>query len=420
MPTIKELKDRRKQIYEKMEENSLLILYAGNAPFKDNNLKYEFSVNKNFYYLTGIDEEDAIFLAIKKDDEVHEELFIQGENNAILKFVGKVLNFEEARKISGIDDVFASNTHDFELSSYINGEKNSTEKIKIIYMDVNDNFGIGGSRTTSTIKDALEINYGIHVYNISNEITRLRCIKGNNEILLMSEATRKLDLGFKKLLSVLKVGEKESELQKVFTHFEEDLRVDSIYRKPVVSTGEHTLSFVNKFPDLKIEDGGFVIIDAAIKEERYVSSVARCYPVNGKFSKEQKTVYEVLLKTIDHALQIIKPGEQLSKINKDLFNFAAETALNLKIFRNKEAVDTSITRNIVEQIGLEEVSPFLIGSKLEEGYVLTVTPALFLNEKNFGMWIRDMIVVTSEGCYLLSGNVLREVKDIERAMASRG
>ena len=419
MPTFKELIERRKALYEKMSDNSLLVLYAGALILKSNDLFYEFEVNKNFYYLTGITEDNAVFLAYKHDGRVIEELFIRGFDERLYKFTGRLLTFEEASNISGVEDVFSVTTLDFEIDSFIKGRKENTPAAKTVYLDVNDAFMIGLNKTTENMKQALELNYGIEVKSITDEIVKLRLIKSRNEILHIKEAVKKADQGFKNVLKHLKVGAKEIQLERDLMYFVKDLGRDSLYRRPFVGVGRHTLSFVNKDLSTIAKDGELLVIDAAVKEEKYVASVARTYPVNGKFSNEQAKVYKLLLESIDNILEEIKPGANVHQLNQKLHKNLAESALNLKILRDSDILNRAIPHILIEQIGLEEKESFLVGGNLEAGSVITVAPSIFLEDRGYSVRLKDIVVVTQEGSYLLSKSVLREINEIETALASR-
>lgn len=109
----------RKNLIKKMKEESLLILFAGDAPFRSADQQYKFTPNRNFYYLTGIDDKKVILTILKTETEVIENVYVQREDELMAKWVGRSINKDEARKISKVKNIKYIDEFESTISSYI-------------------------------------------------------------------------------------------------------------------------------------------------------------------------------------------------------------------------------------------------------------------------------------------------------------
>ncbi|WP_394863263.1 aminopeptidase P N-terminal domain-containing protein, partial [Paraclostridium bifermentans] len=121
----------RKNLIKKMKEESLLILFAGDAPFRSADQQYKFTPNRNFYYLTGIDDKKVILTILKTETEVIENVYVQREDELMAKWVGRSINKDEARKISKVKNIKYIDEFESTISSYID-----RRGIKNIYFDL--------------------------------------------------------------------------------------------------------------------------------------------------------------------------------------------------------------------------------------------------------------------------------------------
>ena len=182
MIKVNEFIERREKLYRQLEDNSLLILYSG-APIKRSaDSEYPFEVNRNFYYLTNIKQENSIFVVLKSSGLIKEYLFISEYDEVKEKWTGKRLTSEEARNLSGAQNILFTSTFTPQLQILFEG-KNAFNNIVKVYMDLEKENKVDVETTTNNIKDSLSLEYpNIEFIDVYNMIIRLRMVKSAAEI----------------------------------------------------------------------------------------------------------------------------------------------------------------------------------------------------------------------------------------------
>ena len=181
--------ERREKIYNTIDNNSVVILYAGASVKKSADESYPFEVNRNFYYLTGICEENSVFVAYKQHGVATEFLFIPEQNENIEKWVGKRLSVDDAREISGIDNVVTLNQFDSELDLILSRKRTGIEELDTLYLDLEPENLLDGFKTTKDVGQALILNYPwLKLKDIYKTIILKRMVKTSDEIVELKEA----------------------------------------------------------------------------------------------------------------------------------------------------------------------------------------------------------------------------------------
>jgi Xaa-Pro aminopeptidase len=145
---------RRSKLFEKLEEGSAMLIYAGVAKSSSADETYPFEVNRNFYYLTGIDQENSALLLIKSEGEFKEFLFIDPYNPAKEKWYGKKLEVAEARAISGVHNVLLTTALTAKLDTILNDKRMEYGKINVLYLDLEKELKIAEQTSTNDFKNA--------------------------------------------------------------------------------------------------------------------------------------------------------------------------------------------------------------------------------------------------------------------------
>ena len=135
---MKEFELRRQKLLEQMEENSVCLLFSGVPKIKSEDACYDFAVNMNFYYLTGIEQDNSMLILIKSITGSHVYLFVDEYSELKEKWTGKRLTFDEARFYSGIENVNSTATLDSILSLALAKDNNQYGAIKTLYLDLSN------------------------------------------------------------------------------------------------------------------------------------------------------------------------------------------------------------------------------------------------------------------------------------------
>lgn len=202
----------RKNLIQKMKEDSLLILFSGDAPFRSADQQYKFTPNRNFYYLTGIDDKKVILTILKTETEVIENVYVQREDELMAKWVGRSINKDEARKISKVKNIKYIDEFESTISSYID-----RRGIKNIYFDLERQSMDIPSTKAQDIANLMKIKYPyIKIKNIYSQIVSLRMVKNEDEINTIKKAISITKEGIISMAKNVKPNMKEYEVESYF------------------------------------------------------------------------------------------------------------------------------------------------------------------------------------------------------------
>lgn len=420
MIKVKEFIERREKLYSKLEDNSLLILYAG-TPFKRSaDSEHTFVVNRNFYYLTNIQQEESVLVVLKSEGLIKEYLFINEYDEVKEKWTGRRLTSDEARNLSGIQNVLYLGTYAPQLQSLLNG-KNAFSKVEKVYMDLENELKIGPDTTTRNFKESLSFEYPqLEFFDVYEQIIRLRMVKSPAEIDEFKEAISKTNIGLLKIIKNLKPGLYEYQVSSLFYYTIQDYDYSELSFPTICASGVNATCLHYPTPVAKINDGDLLLLDLGAQNNLYCADISRTYPANGKFTDLQKKIYTIVLECNKLVAKSVKPGITIRDLQEITVNFLTKECLKAKLIEQPEDIKKYYFHNISHHIGLDTHDPSLRDLPLEPGNVISDEPGLYFKELGIGVRIEDDILVTEEGSYNLSNQIIKEVKDIESAFAFKG
>ena len=406
--------ENRSRFMENIENNSIVLLFAGKPCKKTGDELYQFTPNRNFYYLTGIQEEEHIVVLSKFKDIVSEKLFLKDLDLAMEMWNGKTLRDSEGKEISGIEDVLYMK----EFNSHINRLINGSEEINL-YLDL-DREAIDEADSIANIfaKEIKNKYPQVTIKNLSSKIAPLRMIKSEQEIAEMQKAIEITIGGVKSLMKNAKVGMKEYELEAYFDFECKTKGVKDFAFRTIAAAGKNAtiLHYVENNSELK--DGDLILFDLGAQWNLYNADITRTFPVNGKFTDRQKEVYEAVLRVNKAVIKKIKPGVDYKELNTWARDLIAEECIKLGIIKEKEEVSKYYWHSIGHSLGLDTHDLEMQGREFTftEGMVFTVEPGIYIGEENIGIRIEDDILVTKDGCEVLTKNMIKEINEIEEFM----
>ena len=405
----------RSDLMNEIEDNSIVILFAGNAPKKTGDEFYQFTPDRNFYYLTGISEENHIVLLSKFNNEINEKLFLKEIDLEKEMWNGKTLRDSEAKEISGIDDVVYKN----EFHEYLNRAIKGASEINL-YLDLD--------RQDYEEEDSVALKYAkllrekypqVIIKNISSKIIPLRMIKSKEEIEEMQKAIDITIEGVETLMKNAREGLKEYELEAYFDFTCKTKGAKDLAFRTIAAAGKNaaTLHYVENNSEMKSKD--LILFDLGAQWNYYNGDITRTFPVGGKFSPRQKEIYEAVLRVNKAVIKKIKPGIVYKELNTWATDLIAEECLKLGIIKEKSEVRKYYWHSIGHNLGLDThvVEPQGRNFIFKEGMVFTVEPGIYIAEENIGIRIEDDVLVTEDGCEVLTKNMIKETEDIEKFMS---
>ncbi|NQY41931.1 MAG: aminopeptidase P N-terminal domain-containing protein [Legionellales bacterium] len=431
---------RREKFFSKMNTDEIAVIVSGTQKVRTNDVHYKFRQNNNFWYLTGFPECNAIVVFIKQNKKNKYWLFCQEIDELHSIWDGEVIGTNRAKKIYKPDRVFP-------ILEFWYGYKkllNPTEAPNMI--DENDKKEIFSASPRGW--DILDEHWldndslGLkRVEDVNEIIHSLRLIKDKLEIAMIQKA---VDLSVKAHKKAMKFTCREIcnssdiyeyQVEATITHKFNSNNCDHAY-SPIVAGGgnANTLHYIAN--NSKLIDGDLILIDAGAEYENYASDITRTFPVNGKFTLEQKNIYNLVLKMQETGLEMIKPGAIWQEIQDKIIKELVNGLIKLKILSGKveEIIENKEYRKFYPHsfghwLGLDvhDVGGYFSTSNkpiaLVEGMVLTVEPGIYISENiagvdkkwhNIAVRIEDDVVVTRDGCDVLSKKLPKSVSEIER------
>lgn len=402
-------KNNRERVLNKIKDNSLLILFAGKSPKKTGDENYPFTPNRNFYYLTGIDEEDHILVLSKLNGISKEYLFIKEVDPIREKWEGKTIRKEEVFDICGVEDV-----------RYLGDFNTFTDKIVLnkeginIYLDLEK-----GNTSYDYLNEIKNKYYNINIKNAYNLIGSLRLIKTEEEIDRIRKAISITIDGVNELMKNSKPGIKEYELEAYFDFVCKKNGAKDLAFKTIAAAGKNATVLHYVTNDSELKDGDLILFDLGAQYKYYNGDISRTFPINGKFTDRQKEVYNAVLRVNEKVIEEMKPGVSFLELNKKAREWIAEECISLGLITIKEDVSKYYYHSIGHSLGMDTHDIELENRDVifEAGMIYTVEPGIYIEEEGIGIRIEDDVLITDNGYEVLTKEMIKTVEEIEEFMS---
>jgi Xaa-Pro aminopeptidase len=400
----------RNRLYEKLEDRSLLVLFAGKAPQKSADEAYQFVPNRNFYYLTGIDLPNVIFFAQKTGDKVEEYLFIEKSDPVLEKWIGKSISTVEAKEVSGINHILYIEQFESFLSKTV-----FSNSITNVYLDLERRELDSVTTKAQQFANKILANFPfLQLKNVYSEICELRVYKTEEEIAEIKKAIAITLDGIKNLMSHAKAGMKEYQLEAYFDFILKSEGVKHYAFPTICASGKNGTVLHYDKNNATVEEGSLVLLDLGAQYNYYNADISYTFPVSGTFTEKQKTFYNIVLKALKETTELIKPGIPYAKLNEHTKKVLAEECIKVGLIKEESEISNYYYHSVSHFLGLDthDVGNYkdLI---LQPGMVLTVEPGLYIEEESIGIRIEDDVLVTDEGHEVLSNDIFRSIEEIE-------
>lgn len=410
-------RENRHRLIDKVEDNSIIILIAGRAPLKSADENYQFTPNRNFYYFTGIAEEEHLLVISKINNNVQEKLFIKEIDEERERWVGKSIRPDEAREVSGIEEISFKN----ELDSYLHRIIKKVPSINI-YLDLNKEDLEGSDTAAEKFAEEISCKYKtVIIKNIFPKIIPLRLVKTSEEV---TEIRKAIDITIKGVENIMKNAKPKMKEYQLEAYFEFACRNEGIKDyafKTIAAAGKNAtvLHYVDNNSEVK--DNELVLFDLGAQWNYYNADITRTIPVNGTFTARQKEVYNAVLRVNQKVIDTIKPGVVYKELNKQARKWIAEECIKLGLIKDEEEVSKYYWHSIGHSLGLDthDVDTVDRETVFEKGMVWTVEPGIYIEEEGIGVRIEDDILVVDGGVEVLTKNMIKTVDEIEEFMKER-
>ncbi|WP_460292952.1 aminopeptidase P family protein [Clostridium tertium] len=404
-------KNNRSKVLESIDDNSLLILFAGKAPKKTADEKYPFTPNRNFYYLTGIDEENHILVLSKINGKTNEYLFIKEVDPIAEKWEGKTIRKEEVSEICMIEEV----KYLGEFNNFIEKVVLNKEEINI-YLDLE-----AGNTSYKYVNEIKHKYYNINIKNAFKLIGNLRLIKTDEEVSRIRKAIDITIEGIKELMRNSKSGIKEYELEAYFDFICKKNGVKDFAFKTIAAAGKNATVLHYVTNDSELKDGDLILFDLGAQYKYYNGDISRTFPINGKFTERQKEVYNAVLRVNEKVIKEMKPGVKFVDLNKKAKDWISEECISLGLMTEKDDVSKFYYHSIGHSLGMDTHDIELENRDVtfEPGMIYTVEPGIYIENEGIGIRIEDDVLITEDGNEVLTKEMIKTVEEIEAFMADK-
>lgn len=402
----------RKELGKALEDNSILLLFAGTAPYKSADEQYQFAPNRNFYYLTGIDREKIILLISKIDGDISEKIFVERPDPVMARWIGARMTAEEAKEVSGVENIDYLDKFEETIGSIL--ERNRIEKL---YLDLERQEIRAAITDPQYFAKMINERYPyIEIKNAYYHIAKLRVIKSDEEIQLMKKAIEITQEGIENMIDNIKPGMMEYEIE---AYFDFTLKKNGIYEKAfktIAASGKNATILHYVENNCRAEDGDLILFDLGAQYKYYNADISRTFPVNGKFTERQKQVYSVVLKAKEAVEEAARPGLPYKELNEIAKKVLTEGCKELGLIRDDKELVKYYFHSVSHYLGSDAHDIGIYNTVLKPGMVITNEPGLYIEEEGIGIRIEDDLLITEDGCENLSKDILKTVEEIEDYM----
>ncbi|MEE0831515.1 MAG: Xaa-Pro aminopeptidase [Longicatena sp.] len=392
----------------------MAFFFSGSAPYRSLDEKYPFTVNRHFYYLTGLDKEDMTLMLVNHNGVTMEYLFIEPFNELEAKWVGGRMSEVEASKISQVNAVLQNQDFLPTLQTFLHRTMNQYDEV-MLYVDLHTQEYNQETTETKFAQQVKSYFPHAHVANVYPYIAQLRLVKDDEEIETLKRSIETTRLGIESMMKHAEPKMMEYELEAYFDFELKCHNADHSFPS-IIAGGKNATILHYGENNTRIKDRSLVLCDLGAAHDHMCADITRTFPINGKFTKRQAEIYDIVLRGNKMIIDAIKPGMTLAQLNRMLVKFYQKELKEVGLLSHGKTVSDYYWHGVSHMLGLDTHDVSLADYQLQEGNVFTVEPGLYIEEENIGIRIEDNVLVTSDGCINLSADIIKEIADIEAFM----
>ena len=425
---------RRTKLFGLMERESVAIIESASEKIRNNDVFYNYRQNSNFFYLTGHDEPDAVLILSKKRGKNSSYFFTKQPSKTQETWTGPIDSAAKLKK------KLLVNTCDYlpKMKDKINVIIQDTD---ILYHSLSTTSNLY-ALVNKTVK-SLERKYrlGAHspskIFALSKIVHQMRLIKSHEEINEIKRACSISVKAHKRLMRNCSPGMTEYQIGAELMHEFHSSDAKEAYPS-IVASGKNACILHYTKNNSTLKNGQLLLTDAAAEYKNYASDITRTIPINGKFTKPQKIIYEIVLDAQKKAIKKCIVGNYWSDIHREAVKTLTKGLINIGLIKgkltdaiNKQKYERFYMHSTGHWLGLDVHDPCEYSNgkkalKLKAGMVFTVEPGIYIKAKkaipsifhNIGIRIEDDILITTKGPVVLTSSLPKEANDIERIMSN--
>jgi Xaa-Pro aminopeptidase len=426
---------RRRQLARIMGRDAIAILPAAPVQMRNSDVEYAYRQDSDFFYTTGFIEPESVAVLMPGREQAEYILFVRDRDSARETWDGRRAGPDGATRDYGADDAFPIADMDDILPGLIES------RAKVYYtMGVNAEFDqrvigwVNGLRALAKQGG----NSPLEIVALEHVLHDMRLYKSRTELDLMREAARIASRAHVRAMQRCRPGLNEFEIMAELIHEFRRCNADTSYQ-PIVGGGENSCVLHYRENDQPLKDGELLLIDAGCEYQSYASDITRTFPINGRFTPEQRAVYEVVLEANLAAIAKVRPGNHWNDPHDAAVRVVTQGLIKLGLLKGRAAAlqrSGAYRRFFMHRTGhwlgmdVHDVGDYKVGGEwrvLEPGMVLTIEPGIYIPAslrgvprgfRNVGIRIEDDVVVTRRGADVLTAPAPKDADEIEALMAA--
>jgi len=415
----------RGRLKEFLPPNSLAILNSNDVPVTNADGTLAMPANSDLFYLSGVQQEQTILLLYPDadDEKQHEILFLREPSPENELWEGHKLTKDEARALTGIQNIhwlceFPRLFHRLMCECervYLNSNEHKRAVIE------------AESREARFVADTLR-RYPLHDYRrLAPLMHQLRAVKSEIELTLIRKAAAVTAAGFRRVLNFTKPGVRENEIEAEFAHEFIRQRARFAYL-PIIASGRNACCLHYVANSDLCRPGELLLLDVGAAYANYNADMTRTIPVNGRFTRRQRQVYNAVLRVLRQCMQALRPGGKPKDWQKDAEQMIEKELVDLGLLTvrqikrqdpDKPAFKEYFMHGVGHPLGLDVHDVGITTQPIQAGWVMTVEPGIYIPEEGFAVRLENDVLVTEKGPVDLMAGVPIEAGEIEDAMKSR-
>jgi Xaa-Pro aminopeptidase len=416
----------RKHFMAKMKPSSLAVFNSNDTYPIGADSTMPFEQARDIFYLSGVDQEESILVLFPDaPNPAHKEiLFLKETNEHIAVWEGEKLTKPRALEVSGIKTVYWLKEFDkvfYEIMT----------QCDTIYFNTNEHYRANIETETREARfiKATKDKFPAHSWAKSNPILqRLRAVKDQIEIDLIQTACDITEKGFRRVLGFVKPGVWEFEIEAEYMHTFLSNRSKKFAYTPIVASGNNAnvLHYIENNQQCK--DGDLILMDVGAEYANYSSDMSRTVPVNGRFTKRQREVYDAVNRVKNDATKMLVPGTLWAAYHVEVGNLMTSALLDLGLLDKADVKNENpdwpaykkyFMHGTSHHMGLDTHDYGLLYEPMQAGNVFTVEPGIYIPEEGFGIRLEDDLVINGNGApFTLMRNIPIAAEEIEDIMNS--
>jgi len=401
----------RTRLFELLPDKSAVLLLAARPSIRSGDTNYPYSQDRNFYYFTGYDNRQAAVLMQKTGKQTSTQMFVIQLTDLQIHWTGYLPGPKEVEQLTGISPVHSIDNLPDILTRTLSD-------VETLYLDFHPLSIRDPLTPIHQLAEKIRLaNPHLEIRRASSFIAKLREIKSAGEIDRLQTAVNLTHSGLNSMLSNLKPGIREFELEAWF-NLALHLRQSCPAFPTIVAAGKNATILHYNSLDTTITDDELILFDLGAEFGHYSADISRTFPVSGRFTPEQKKLYDLVVEANIETISAVSPGLPIAKLNEITKNILANGMKQLGYITDNKEISRYYTHGVSHPLGLDTHDVHSAAfSTLQPGMVITIEPGLYLPEQQIGIRIEDDIVVTENGCINLSESIPKKADEVETWIA---